>query len=62
MKNKHLMEAVDKAVQEIQGHSKEEIEYKLSKSKETNLAKTIDVLVAYSKYISKLAGNNENTK
>lgn len=52
MKNKHLIEAVDRAVQEIQGYSKEGLEYKLSKSKETNLAKTIDVLVAYSKYIN----------
>ena len=52
MKNKHLIEAVDKAVQEIQGYSKEELEYKLSKSKETNLAKTVDELVAYSKYIN----------
>ena len=62
MKNKNLMESVDKAVQEIQNYSEEELEYKLSESKETNLAKTIDVLVAYSKYISELGGNNENTK
>ena len=50
MKNRFLIEAVDKAVQEIQGYSKEGLEYKLSKSKETNLAKTVDELVAYSKY------------
>lgn len=56
------MEAVDRAVQEIQVYSKEELEYKLSKSKETNLAKTVDELVAYSEYISELGGSNENTK
>ena len=62
MKNKNLMEAVDKAVQEIQGYSKEELEYKLSKTKESRIAKTIDVLIAYSEYISKLEGNNEIKK
>lgn len=61
MKNKHLMEAVDKVAQEIQGYTKEELEYKLSKSKETNLAKTIDDIVSYSEYISELGENNENT-
>ena len=58
MKNKHLMEAVDKAVQVIQGYSKEELEHELSKSKESNLANTVDELVAFPEY----TGESENTQ
>lgn len=48
------MEAVDKAVQEIQGYSKEELEHELSKSKESNLANTVNELLVFSEYTGEL--------
>lgn len=54
MKNKHLMEAVDKAVQEIQGYSKEELEWKLSESKGYIIAKTVDEITGFSEFNKEL--------
>lgn len=50
MKNKRLKEALEETVQEIQGYSKEELEQKLSESKYSITAKTVDEITGFAEF------------
>ena len=52
MKNKYLKEVLKETVKEIQGYSKEELEQKLSESKYSITAKTVDEIIGFSEYLS----------
>lgn len=45
--NHKLSKALEETVKEIQGYSEDELESKLEEHKESNLAKTIDGLLAF---------------
>ena len=55
MKNKYLKEALEETVKEIQEYSKVELEQKLSESKETTLARTIDEITGFAEYTEELS-------
>ena len=50
MKNKCLKEALEETVKEIQGYSKEELEQKLSESKKSIIAKTVDEITGFAEF------------
>ena len=50
MQNKYLKEALEETVKEIQGYSKEELERKLSKSKCSIIAKTVDEITGFAEF------------
>ena len=54
MKNKYLKEALEEAVKEIQGYSKEELERKLSESKGSIIAKTVDEITGFAEFNKEL--------
>ena len=61
MKNKYLKEALEETVKEIQGYSKEKLERKLSESKESILARTINAITNpedYAKTVVALSNAN----
>lgn len=47
MKNKYLKEALEETVKEIQRYTKEELEQKLSESKCSIIAKTVDEITGF---------------
>ena len=50
MKNKYLKEALEETVKEIQGYSKEELEKKLSDSKVSIIAKTVEEITGFAEF------------
>ena len=58
MKNKYLKEALEETVKEIQGYSKVELERKLSKSKCSIIAKTVDEIAGFAEYAEELSDEN----
>lgn len=55
MKNKYLKEALEETVKEIQGYSKEELERKLSESKGSIIAKTVDEIIGFAEFTEELS-------
>lgn len=50
MKTKYLKEALEETVKEIQGYSKAELERKLSESKCSIIAKTVDEITGFAEF------------
>lgn len=55
MKNKYLKEALEETVKEIQGYSKEELERKLSESKDSIIAKAVDEITGFAEFTKGLS-------
>ena len=55
MKIKYLKEALEETVKEIQGYSKEELEQKLSESKYSITAKTVEEMTGFAGFTEELS-------
>lgn len=55
MKNKYLKEALEETVKEIQGYSKEELELKLTESKDSIIAQVVDEITGFAEFTEELS-------